>query len=156
MLLIWSLIPIYNMLLIALDPDEGETEFAWLIWPPEPSLQSFRVVLVEGYWYLEHFWNKFANSLFIALMTMLLTLVIGSLASFALGRTRFWCRETALAWRIQLVLTYGAIPASFLVIPFYRDDAACSGLSRQSLVGHIRRRDLRHSLRDPDPCSNTS
>lgn len=115
-LLIWSLLPVYNMLLIALDPEEGETEFAGLIWPPEPSLESFRVVLVGGYWFIEQFWHKFGNSLYIGLMTMLLTMLIGSLASFALARTRL--SKVRLLASAPL-LTY-AIPASFLVIPFYR------------------------------------
>jgi len=44
MLLIWSLLPTYNMLLIALD-EEGDTEFAGIVWPSEPTLDSFRVVL---------------------------------------------------------------------------------------------------------------
>ena len=115
-LLIWSLMPVYNMLLIALDPEEGETEFAGLIWPPEPSLESFRVVLVGGYWFIEQFWHKFGNSLYIGLLTMLLTMAIGSLASFALGRTRL-SKVRFLA--SAPLLTY-VIPASFLVIPFYR------------------------------------
>ena len=115
-LLVWSLLPVYNMLLVALDPEEGETEFAGLIWPPEPSLESFRVVLVGGYWFIEQFWQKFGNSLYIGLTTMILTLAIGSLASFALGRTRL-AKVRYLA--SAPLLTY-AIPASFLVIPFYR------------------------------------
>jgi len=115
-LLIWSLMPVYNMLLVALDPEEGETEFAGLIWPPAPSLESFRVVLVGGYWFIEQFWHKFGKSLYIGLTTMILTLVIGSLASFALGRTRL-AKVRYLA--SAPLLTY-AIPASFLVIPFYR------------------------------------
>jgi multiple sugar transport system permease protein len=115
-LLIWSLLPVYNMLLIALDPDQGDTEFAGLIWPPEPSLESFRVVLVGGYWFIEQFWHKFGNSLYIGLMTMALTMLIGSLASFALGRTRL--SKIRLLSSAPL-LTY-AIPASFLVIPFHR------------------------------------
>jgi len=115
LLLIWSLAPTYNMMLIALDA-EGDTEYAGIIWPSEPTLDSFRVVLTGDYWYLEHFWHKFANSLFIALTTMVLTLLIGSLASFALGRMRL-----ARGWLVGNfpVLTY-AVPASFLVIPFYR------------------------------------
>src|SRR5262249_423850 len=40
-LLFWSLTPIYNMLLIALDPEEGEIEFTGNLWPPEPSLDAF-------------------------------------------------------------------------------------------------------------------
>jgi len=113
--LVWSLLPTYNMLLIALD-EEGDTEYAGIVWPAEPTLDSFRVVMTGDYWYLEHFWHKFANSLFIALVTMALTMLIGSLASFALGRMRL-----ARGWLLGNfpVITY-AVPASFLVIPFYR------------------------------------
>ena len=113
--LIWSLLPTYNMLLIALDA-EGDTEYAGTIWPAEPTLESFGVVMAGDYWYLEHFWHKFANSMFVAVATMLLTLLIGSLAAFALGRMRL-----ARGWLFTNfpVITY-AVPASFLVIPFYR------------------------------------
>jgi len=115
-LLIWSFTPVYNMLLIALDPDQGDTEFAGLIWPPEPALKSFQVVMAGGYWYIEHFWQKFGNSLIIGLTTMILTMLVGSLASFALGRTRL--RRIRFLASAPL-LTY-VIPASFLVIPFHR------------------------------------
>jgi multiple sugar transport system permease protein len=115
-LLIWSLIPIYNMLLIALDPNEGETEFAWLIWPPEPSLNSFWAVLSQGYWYLENFWQQFANSFYVGLLTMVLTVLIASLASFAVGRMRLV--RARLLTKIAL-LTY-IVPASLLAIPFMR------------------------------------
>ena len=40
--LIWSLAPVYDMFLIALDPEEGEIEFDGNLWPPAPSLGSFR------------------------------------------------------------------------------------------------------------------
>ena len=39
-LLIWSLLPVYQMLLIALDPEEGEIEFDGNIWTAEPSLEA--------------------------------------------------------------------------------------------------------------------
>ncbi len=114
-LLVWALLPTYNMLLIALD-EEGDTEYAGIVWPAEPTLDAFRVVLTGDYWYLQHFWLKFANSLFIALATMLITLAISSLAAFALGRMKL-----ARGWLVGNfpVLTY-AVPASFLVIPFHR------------------------------------
>ena len=115
-LLIWSLTPVYNMLLIALDRDEGDIEFEGNIWPPDPSLHSFYTVLSQGYWLVEDFWRQFANSFFIGLMTMLLTVLIGSLASFALARMRVG-QQWALA--NAPLLTY-AVPASFLAIPFYR------------------------------------
>ena len=115
-LLIWSLAPVYNMLLIALDRDEGDIEFEGLIWPPDPSLHSFQTVLSQGYWLVENFWYQLGNSFFIGLMTMSLTVLIGSLASFAFGRLR-----VGKDWRIGTapLLTY-AVPASFLVIPFSR------------------------------------
>jgi multiple sugar transport system permease protein len=115
-LLIWSLMPVYNMLLIALDPEEGEVEFTGNIWPPEPSLDSFRVVLTQDDRYLEDFWQQFGNSLYIGLLTMVLTVLIGSLASFAVGRMRL--SKGSLVINAAL-LTY-AIPASFLIFPFYR------------------------------------
>ena len=114
-LVIWSLLPVYNMLLIALDA-EGDTEYAGIIWPPELSFESFKAIWTEDYWYLEHFWHQFANSLYIGLATMVLTVLIGSLASFAVGRTRLrkgWLLTDAA------LLTY-VIPASFVVIPFHR------------------------------------
>src|SRR5262249_7976426 len=83
-LLVWSLLPVYNMLLIALDP-EGDNEFAGYIWPPDPSLESFRVVVTEGHWYLEYFWSQFGNSLYTGVATAFLTMLIGSLARFAGG-----------------------------------------------------------------------
>jgi len=115
-LLVWSLAPVYNMLLIALDREEGDIEFEGIIWPPDPSLQSFHAVLTQGYWLVEDFWHQFGNSFFIGLMTMSLTVLIGSLASFAFGRMRLtkgWLLVNAP------LLTY-VVPASFLVIPFSR------------------------------------
>jgi len=115
-LLIWSLTPVYNMLLIALDRDEGDIEFEGIIWPPDPSLHSFYTVLTQGYWLVEDFWHQFGNSFFIGLMTMLLTALIGSLTAFAFGRMRL-----SKGWLLvnAPLLTY-AVPASFLVIPFSR------------------------------------
>ncbi|OLD95541.1 MAG: hypothetical protein AUG80_16395 [Candidatus Rokubacteria bacterium 13_1_20CM_4_68_9] len=116
LLLVWSLTPVYNMLLIALDRDEGDIEFQGIIWPPDPSLHSFYTVLTQGYWLVEDFWHQFGDSFFIGLMTMILTVLIGSLASFALGRMRL-----SQGWLLvnAPLLTY-AVPASFLVIPFSR------------------------------------
>jgi multiple sugar transport system permease protein len=113
-LVVWSITPVYNMVLIALD---GHNDiFSGAVWPPNPSLESFRIVWTEGFWYLEHFWHQFGNSFYVGLMTMFLTLLIGSLASFTVGRMRL--RHGGLLTNAAL-LTY-VIPASFLAIPFYR------------------------------------
>jgi multiple sugar transport system permease protein len=115
-ILIWSLTPVYNMLLIALDPEEGEIEFSGNLWPPEPSLDGFRDVVTQEARYLEDFWHQFGNSIYIGLLTMFLTVLIGSLASFAVSRMRL-SRGSLLT--NTALLTY-AIPASFLIVPYYR------------------------------------
>jgi multiple sugar transport system permease protein len=104
------------MLLIALDPEEGEIEFAGNLWPPEPSLDGFIDVMTQAARYLEEFWSQFGNSLYIGLLTMVLTVLIGSLASFAVSRMRLG-RGSLLT---NAALLTSAIPASFLIVPYYR------------------------------------
>ena len=113
-LLIWWLLPLYNMLLIALDP-EGDTEFTGDIWPSDPTLKAFAGVFFEGYWYLKDFWRQFGNSFFIGAMTMVFTALISSLGSFALGR--MWRGKGGLISTAALLLY--TVPVYFLVIPFY-------------------------------------
>ena len=114
-LLIWWLLPLYNMVLIALDPN-GATEFAGYIWPPAPTLDAFKTVLFQRYSYLEDFWHQLGNSFYIGLATMGLTVAISSLAGFALGRMRL-----SRGWLISnAALLIYTIPAYFLVIPYYR------------------------------------
>jgi multiple sugar transport system permease protein len=115
-LLIWSLLPVYNMLLIALDPEEGEVEFSGNLYPPEPSLEGFGDVVTQEARYLEDFWHQFGNSVYIGLATMVLTVLIASLASFAVSRMRL--SKGSLLTNAAL-FTY-AIPASFLIVPYYR------------------------------------
>jgi len=113
-LAIWSIIPVYNMVLIALS--EHGAVFSGDLYPQEPSFHSFEVVWTQDFWYLERFWHQFGNSFFVGLMTMFLTLLVGSLTSFTVGRMRLrhgWLLTNAA------LLTY-VIPASFLAIPFYR------------------------------------
>jgi multiple sugar transport system permease protein len=113
-LVIWSLLPIYNMVMVALDSHSDV--LSTHVFPPHPSLYSFWIVITQGYWYLEYFWEQFGRSVFLAGMTVLLTLSIGSLAAFSVGRLRL--RHGWLVTNCAL-LTY-VIPASFLAIPFYR------------------------------------
>ena len=114
LVLIWTLVPVYNMFMVSLE-SKGDV-FTETIWPARPSVDSFWIVITQGYWYLEYFWHQFANSFYIGIGTVFFTLAIGSLASFAIGRMRIrygWLLSNAA------LLTY-VIPASFLAIPFYR------------------------------------
>ena len=111
-LLIWTLLPIYNMLLIALDEDGDE--FTGAIWPSDPNLDGFISLWNEDNFLLEHFWHRFGNSILMGLATMVLTVLIGSLASFVLGRMRL--RGSRVIGDLAL-LTY-VLPTAFLAIPF--------------------------------------
>ena len=113
LLLVWTLTPIYNIIMVSLEA-EGDVAVTH-IFPPDPSAASFWVVLTEGHWYLEAFWHQFGNSVFLAGMVTLFVLLIGSLTSFSISRMRIrngWVITNAA------LLTY-VIPASFLAIPFY-------------------------------------
>jgi multiple sugar transport system permease protein len=112
-LLVWTLTPIYNIIMVSLEA-EGDV-FSDHLWPAQPSAGSFWIVLSQGYWYLEYFWHQFGNSVYMASMVTLLVLTIGSLTSFSVMRMRIrngWVITNAA------LLTY-VIPASFLAIPFY-------------------------------------
>ena len=113
-IVIWSLTPIYNMWTIALDSHDAI--FSGTLFPESPTLESFRVVVTQDFWYLERFWHQFGNSFYVGGMVTFLTLFIGSLASFTVGRLHLrngWMLTNAA------LMTY-VIPASFLAIPMYR------------------------------------
>jgi multiple sugar transport system permease protein len=114
LVVIWTLMPLYNIVMVALEAHNDV--FTDAIWPRHPSLASFWIVITEGYWYLEYFWHQFGNSLYVGAAVTILTLAIGSFASFSIGRMR-----VRYGWLVSnaALLTY-VIPASFLAIPFYR------------------------------------
>ena len=112
-LVIWTVGPVYNMVMVALD--RHDDVFSSHVFPPDPSLNSFWIVVSEGYWYLEYFWHQFANSFYVGFGTTFFTLFIGSLTSYVIGRMRI-----SGGWIISnLALMTYMIPASFLAIPFY-------------------------------------
>ena len=112
--LVWTLLPIYHMVMLALTP--VSEAFAGRYWPQHATLENFRIVLQEDHFFLQNFWRQLANSVVVALGTMALVLAVATLASFAIGRLRLrfghFISNAAL-------LTY-LIPAAFLAIPFYK------------------------------------
>jgi multiple sugar transport system permease protein len=112
-LVIWTILPLYNMVRVALQ--EKEDVFSSNILPPHPSLDSFVAVWNETYWLLALFWRQMGNSVFIGVTVAVLVLAIGTLTSFTISRLRIrhgWILTNAA------LLTY-VIPQSFLAIPFY-------------------------------------
>jgi multiple sugar transport system permease protein len=113
-ILVWTLMPLYTMVTVALE--SSDDVFSGNLWPANATLAGFWTVLTQGYWYVAHFWHEMGNSLYIGVATSALTLAIGTLTSFAIGRMRL-----RKAWMVSnaALLTY-VIPMSFLAIPFYR------------------------------------
>jgi multiple sugar transport system permease protein len=109
LLIVWTLVPLYNMVRVSLQ--EKEDVFSSSVIPEAPTLHSFWTVFQESYWLLANFWGQMTNSIVVAS----LTLIIGTLAAFTIGRMRFkqgWMLSNAA------LMTY-VIPMSFLAIPFY-------------------------------------
>jgi len=113
-LALWTLVPVYNILLIALRDDAEE--FSRTLWPRQPSFEGFAAIWEQDHWYLEHFWRQFGNSIYIGFSTMVLTVALSSLASFAIGRLR---PPGGPLLGLLSLLIY-AVPPSLLVIPFTR------------------------------------
>jgi multiple sugar transport system permease protein len=112
-LLLWTLLPIYNIIRVSMQ--DKEEVLSTSVYPVAPSTHAFNVVFNQAYWLLETFWNQMGNSFFIGIAVALLVLTIGSLTSFTISRMRIkngWMLTNAA------LLTY-VIPLSFLAIPFY-------------------------------------
>jgi multiple sugar transport system permease protein len=112
-LLIWTLVPIYNIIRVSLQ--EKEEVLSTSVWPVAPSFHAFRVVFAQSFWLLKTFWSQMGNSFYIGVTVALLTLAIGTLTSFTISRMRIkngWMLTHAA------LMTY-VIPMSFLAIPFY-------------------------------------
>jgi multiple sugar transport system permease protein len=112
--LVWTLVPIYHMLVMALTP--GREAHAGQLWPANPTLQNFGTVFEQGHFFLNHFWVQLWNSVFVAVAAALITLAVASTAVFAISRLRLYWGSgiTTLA-----ILTY-LIPAAFLAVPMYK------------------------------------
>jgi multiple sugar transport system permease protein len=112
--LIWTVLPIYHMLLFAFSAKESA--FAGNLWPTEPTLNNFRIVFHQQHYYLSHFWQQMGNSLLIAVATGVLTIVIATFAAFSISRLRVRGGRTVM----NLALFTYFIPAAFLAVPMYR------------------------------------
>jgi multiple sugar transport system permease protein len=112
-LLIWTLLPIYNIIRVSLQAKEEVLSTSVL--PLSPSLIAFDTVFRQAFWLLTNFWSQMGNSFYIGIAVALLTLTIGTLTSFVIGRMR-----TSAGWMLThaALLTY-TIPMSFLAIPFF-------------------------------------
>jgi multiple sugar transport system permease protein len=111
---LWTVLPIYHMMLFALSSKDGA--FSGRLWPENPTLRNFEIVLRQQHFYLHDFWSQLGSSVLIAAATGFFTLLIATAAAFAISRLRVrggrWVMNAAL-------FTY-FIPAAFLAVPMYK------------------------------------
>jgi multiple sugar transport system permease protein len=114
LILVWTLLPIYHMLMLAVTPVKEAV--GTTLWPAHPTLENFRIVVQQDHFFLRHFWVQLGNSVLTAVVVCALVLAIAAAASFAIARLR-------VAWgglvSNAALLTY-LIPAAFLAIPMYK------------------------------------
>jgi multiple sugar transport system permease protein len=111
---LWTMLPIYHMMLFALSTKDSA--FSGRLWPQPPTLRNFEIVLTQQHHYLGAFWAQLGSSVLIAAATGVLTLLVATSAAFAISRLRVrggrWVMNAAL-------FTY-FIPAAFLAVPMYK------------------------------------
>ena len=113
-LFLWTMIPVYHLVLFAISPRDSAT--SGRLWPKEPTLQNFNFVFYQKHFYLDYFWIQLGNSVLIATAVAFITLVISTFAAFAISRLRVHGGRTVLN---MALFTY-FIPAAFLAVPMYK------------------------------------
>jgi multiple sugar transport system permease protein len=122
---LWTMIPLYHLMLFALSPKEAA--FKGKLWPDDPTFRNFELVFQQKHYYLHNFWQQMWNSVVIAVAVGALTLFVATCAAFAISRLRV--RGGRLVLNLAL-LTY-FVPAAFLALPMYKAMATYGLLNSQ-------------------------
>jgi len=110
--LIW-LVPIAWTVDTALKPNGETTTTSWII--HNPTLESFRTLLAQG-----DIWNWYASSFITSAVTAAATVLVASMAGFAISRMRFRYR-----WLVFWFILIGImIPQQVLIVPQFREFGA--------------------------------
>lgn len=111
---LWTIVPVYHMFLFAISPRDTAT--SGRLWPKEPTLQNFDHVFNQKHFYLNHFWEQLGNSVWIAFAVGAITLVVSTMAAFAISRLKV--RGGRIVMNMALFTYF--IPAAFLAVPMYK------------------------------------
>ena len=125
---IWTLLPIYNLLLFSISTKDEA--FAGNLWPDHPTLRNFRIVFSQENYFLNHFWQQLGNSIVIAIATGVITLFIATTAAFSISRIK--ARGGRLILNCALFTYF--IPAAFLAVPMYKAMGTYGLLNHQAAL----------------------
>ena len=107
--LIW-LVPIAWTIDTALKPNAETTNTTW--WIHDPTFASFRTLFSQG-----DIWNWYASSFITSALTAAGSVLVASMAAFALSRMRFRYRWAVL-WFVLIGIM---IPQQVLVVPQFKE-----------------------------------
>lgn len=102
--------PVYWMINSALKPAGELRSPEPRFWPSSVTLDNFRRAIEQP-----HFWDAVRNSMIVGVGVVIVSLVIGFLAAFAIARFRFYGRKAFLI----VVIAVQMIPLNALVIPLF-------------------------------------
>lgn len=114
LILLWTLFPVYYMVLLSLTPTDDLFQPGLYI--SRPTLSSYIYTMGQDNPFVRYFWRQLSTSLIVAIWTMAAVMAIASLGSFAMARIQFPFHRFVSG----LTLFTYIIPASFLSIPFFK------------------------------------
>ncbi len=113
--------PVYWMVITALRPSQEILSYHQKLYPSSVTLNQFRRAMA-----MPNFWDNVKSSVIISLFSVLIAVVIGLLAAYAIGRFRFWGRRGLM---ITLLIVQ-MIPATSMLIPIYIQLNKMGGLNQ--------------------------
>ena len=113
-ILVWTLFPVYYMVLLSLTPTNDL--FQPGLYVEHPTLRSYVYTMGQDNPFVRYFWQQLLTSLTVSLWTMVLVAAVAALGSFAMARMKFRFRRYVAG----LTLFTYVIPSSFLAILFFK------------------------------------
>ena len=113
-MLVWTIFPVYYMLLLSFTPTNDL--FQPGLYVEHPTLRSYTYTMGQDNPFVRYFWRQLSTSLIVSLWTMVAVAAVAALGSFAMARMKFRFRRYVSG----LTLFTYVIPSSFLAIPFFQ------------------------------------
>lgn len=113
--------PVYWMVITALRPSQEILSYHQKLFPSSVTLNQFRRAMA-----MPNFWDNVKSSVIISLFSVVIAVVIGLLAAYAIGRFRFWGRRGLMI----TLLVVQMIPATSMLIPIYIQLNKMGGLNQ--------------------------
>jgi multiple sugar transport system permease protein len=111
---LWTMIPIYHMVLFAIS--SKDQALTGKLWPDNPTFRNFEMVFRQEHHFLNYFWQQLWSSVLIAFTVGVLTLLVATGTAFAISRLRV--RGGRILMNMALFTYF--IPAAFLAVPMYK------------------------------------